>query len=506
MAKAKFVYESLNFERKPLSRETLGIGAIEIVRKFFQEEEEVIPFEEFKKLPIPFLSVLKVMDMNPEIWGQREIWSFYKYSKEKISEEERELIDSIFSKLYKKRSRDKSLNYTAQLDTLVGYNSPEEFFQKMPLTAEAIKEYPAPFVYQGAMSFGNLAPYFYKNYFNPLNYHIEDVKKIAYLAFIKILEDFPEFYKYFRKNASSEQKITWGSFGASLKIYDKFPELLEDVLNSNDPVTDRMADFLIYNFTGIAGEIELLRRYVNSSNNDEIKRKIKRKLKRKKWENAFNQIYGEIKESVNFKRGLEPKKSIGIGRETLMKKIDWALNYFPAALDDRPESLNNIRVYDFILDYKGFPIIIYDFGYGFYRASSTIDISEISTTPEAALDGIKRRIDDRVKIKESQNFERGLTPKESMNIGSEALKKKLDNETDWGFEFLKSFQIKTWDIIEYEGFLIKIVQLKGSDGISYYAALNNTGEPYNNTPAVYDTPEEALDWEQKYIDQYNMDL
>jgi len=182
------------------------------------------------------------------------------------------------------------------------------------------------------------------------------------------------------------------------------------------------------------------------------------------------------------------------------------LNYFPAALDDRPESLNNIRVYDFILDYKGFPIIIYDFGYGFYRASSTIDISGISTTPEAALDGIKRRIDDRVKIKESQNFERGLTPKESMNIGSEALKKKLDKETDWGFEFLKSFQIKTWDIIEYEGFLIKIVQLKGSDGISYYAALNNTGEPYNDTPAMYDTPEEALDWEQKYIDQYNMDL
>ena len=93
-----------------------------------------------------------------------------------------------------------------------------------------------------------------------------------------------------------------------------------------------------------------------------------------------------------------------------------------------------------------------------------------------------------------------------MNIGTEALKKKLDKETDWGFEFLKSFRIKTWDIIEYEGFLIKIVQLKGSDGISYYAALNNTGEPYNNTPAVYDTPEEALDWEQKYIDQYNMDL
>ncbi len=213
-----------------------------------------------------------------------------------------------------------------------------------------------------------------------------------------------------------------------------------------------------------------------------------------------------VRENINFERGLEPRKSMGIGRETLMKQIDWALNFFPAALDDRPESPNNIRVYDFISDYKGFPIIIYDLGSGFYRASSTFDFSGLSTTPEAALDGMKRRIDDRVKIKESQNFERGIPPKESMNIGTEARKKKLDKETDWGFEFLKSFQIKTWDIIEYEGFLIKIVQLKGSDGISYYAALNNTGEPYNSTPAVYDTPEEALDWEQKYIDQYNMDL
>jgi hypothetical protein len=109
-------------------------------------------------------------------------------------------------------------------------------------------------------------------------------------------------------------------------------------------------------------------------------------------------------------------------------------------------------------------------------------------------------------ISEALDFERGINPKEAMTIGTEAQKKKLDKETDWGFEFSPAFYLKTFDIIKYEGFLIKVVQVMGSDGIAYYATLNNTGEPYNNTPPLYDTPEEALDWEQKYIDQYNMGL
>jgi len=109
-------------------------------------------------------------------------------------------------------------------------------------------------------------------------------------------------------------------------------------------------------------------------------------------------------------------------------------------------------------------------------------------------------------IYEALDFERGMDPKEAMEIGTEAQKKKLDKETDWGFEFSKAFQVRTWDIIKHDGFLIKIVQVMGSDGVGYYAALNDTGEPYNNTPPLYNTPEEALDREQKYIEQYNMGL
>ncbi len=116
---------------------------------------------------------------------------------------------------------------------------------------------------------------------------------------------------------------------------------------------------------------------------------------------------------------------------------------------------------------------------------------------------------ERLKAKfvyEALDFERGIDPKESMTIGKKAQLKKLDRETDWGFEIPHAFQVRVWDIIEYGGFLIKISQLMGSDGIAYYMALNDIGEPYNDTPPMYDTPEEALDWEQKYIDQYNMGL
>jgi hypothetical protein len=109
-------------------------------------------------------------------------------------------------------------------------------------------------------------------------------------------------------------------------------------------------------------------------------------------------------------------------------------------------------------------------------------------------------------VYESLDFERGLESKASMGIGKKAQLKKLDQETDWGFEIPAVFDRVMWDIINYNNHLIKITKVSGSDGIGYYMALNNSGEPYNSTPPVYPTPEEALDWEQKYLDQYDMGL
>ena len=398
--KAKFVYESLEFERRPLSKETLGIGATEILKKFLKDKP--FPFRN-NPLPLPLMTILKILDNNSELLEllkETEIWDFYNLSQERISSGERELIDQIFSKLYlEKASKINFPTYTnISLSHLFGYDSPEKLMKEMPLTGAAIKQNPLPFVYQGMNSADNISSYFYK-YFNPLKYNLDQVLRACYMTPLKIF-DYPGFYEYFIKNATPEDKICWGSFGTE-NIYDKFPEFLEDILKNNIPITDNMASHVIYMFGGKQGEIELLKRYVNSSKNSEILRKIKRKLSRKKWADAFQQIYG---------------------------------------------------------------------------------------------------------IKESQNFERGMDPKEAMEIGTEAQKKKLDKETDWGFEFSHAFRVRTWDIVKYEGFLIKIVQIMGSDGVGYYAALNNTGEPYNNTPPLYNTPEEALDWEQKYIEQYNMGL
>ncbi len=217
-----------------------------------------------------------------------------------------------------------------------------------------------------------------------------------------------------------------------------------------------------------------------------------------------------IRESLNFERGLDPKKAMKIGRDALIEKIEWDLN-----LLDQPD----VRVVDFIQSYRGFPILVYDFG-DCFRATSILDHTGMTLSVGTALSAMKRKINALLSkaddnfiqkwfpgyVRESQNFERGLDPKEAMGIGMEARKKKLDKETDWGFEFSHAFQVRTYDIIEYEGLLIKIVKIMGSDGIAYYSALNNTGEPYMGTPPLYNTPEEALDWEKKYIDQYIMEL
>jgi hypothetical protein len=219
-----------------------------------------------------------------------------------------------------------------------------------------------------------------------------------------------------------------------------------------------------------------------------------------------------LNEIQNFERGLDPKKSIGIGRESLINKIPWQIDHVDEIGDD-------LEIADFILDYRGFPILVYDLGNN-YQATSTMDYTNLCSSSKVAVRAMKRRIDSLLGktdnkfkekwlkwgLKENINFERGLEPKESMGIGNRAQLKKLDQETDWGFEISHAFHRDIWDIIKYNDHLIKITKVSGSDGIGSYMALNDTGEPYMNTPPLYPTPEEALDWEQKYLDQYDMGL
>jgi hypothetical protein len=221
-----------------------------------------------------------------------------------------------------------------------------------------------------------------------------------------------------------------------------------------------------------------------------------------------------INEVLNFERGINPKDSMDIGNKSARKLQEFydfikEKNIFRIGEITKQPSFTFF--YTPIASTPGFyvkSIISKDpneedkFTYHSYNEDDRF----LGSRDFKNLAELKSILKSRLGILESINFERGLEPKESMGIGTEAQKKKIDKETDWGFEFSHAFQVRTYDIIKYEGFLIKIVQVMGSDGIAYYATLNNTGEPYNNTPPLYNTPEEALDWEKKYIDQYNMGL
>ena len=88
-----------------------------------------------------------------------------------------------------------------------------------------------------------------------------------------------------------------------------------------------------------------------------------------------------------------------------------------------------------------------------------------------------------------------------MGIGHEAQLQKMDKENDWGFELSHAFHSKIWDIVKYKGYLIKIMEIWGSDEILSYMALTNSGEPYATTPALHPSPEQALEPEKKFIDQ-----
>lgn len=239
-----------------------------------------------------------------------------------------------------------------------------------------------------------------------------------------------------------------------------------------------------------------------------------------------------LNEIRNFERGLDPKSSMDIGKthldKELIKKIPWDLN-----LLDQPK--NEIQVIDFVKDYKGFPILVYldilqTHTYtdkSSYQATSTMDHTGYCTSIGIAIKSMKKRINNIFqyapeqqkklftwKMSEAINFERGIDPKKAMSIGKKAQLNKLDKETDWGFEISTAFDRAIWDIIKYNGdskgytthHLIKITKVSGSDEIGYYMALNDSGEPYNSTPPLYPTPEEALDWEQKYLDQLDMGM
>ena len=136
----------------------------------------------------------------------------------------------------------------------------------------------------------------------------------------------------------------------------------------------------------------------------------------------------------------------------------------------------------------------YNKTYIFYLPQQRVELLDF------ILEGLKPKLVPE-SLNEVYDFTREGTPLEKMGIGSEAQLQKLDKENDWGFELSHAFNNKVVNIIEHDGILIKITQVWGSDGKRYYMALDNSGEPYMSQPPFFTSPELAIEYQKKAIDQ-----
>jgi hypothetical protein len=150
---------------------------------------------------------------------------------------------------------------------------------------------------------------------------------------------------------------------------------------------------------------------------------------------------GLVRENINFERGLEPKTSMSVGKSHLdreiMEETDWAIDLEKHAF-----------IYDIvnlIKDYRGYPILILknkqQESSWTYRAISRVGVfGDYQPTPEKALINLMKSIDNELRKEddshkiwkvllrknESVNFERGIDPKDALELG----KKFSDKEND----------------------------------------------------------------------------
>lgn len=133
-------------------------------------------------------------------------------------------------------------------------------------------------------------------------------------------------------------------------------------------------------------------------------------------------------ESINFERGMDPKRAMKIGEEKLIDEIDWDVNIRHTDFNKPTE------VIKFIRDYKGYPVIVVKFYHEVEKKDMYIGVSisnlgrtQFAKTPKIAERDIKRTIDNilhRHRQDESLNFERGMDPKRALSLGKFSGSKK----------------------------------------------------------------------------------
>ncbi len=219
-----------------------------------------------------------------------------------------------------------------------------------------------------------------------------------------------------------------------------------------------------------------------------------------------------IRENIDFKRGLEPRKSLKIGikeanenYDTLRKNL--ILNF--------PE-LNFRRMDGYIDSYHKFTTITFEDNRSYlYLGISEPEVSEKfrvwfeknTNYPDINIKlewrNHKRNIDidvfrDHIIEESISDFKRGMTPAKSLGIGEAG----IYHRTDW--DWVDKGE-EVMDIIKYKNFLIKVCKvpfsvvtkdrladiLKGEEewlepdpDEDYYTIIPDTGEPFTQEPHI----------------------
>ncbi len=150
-----------------------------------------------------------------------------------------------------------------------------------------------------------------------------------------------------------------------------------------------------------------------------------------------------IKESLDFERGLEPKSSIGIGREGhLIKKnfrdayeaADWAIRNLELITNNEYSPNEMIRS-------EGYSKIPRKLTEYLMKWSSNVKLEDVRDDPDGILVGpfiLAQFMTHLIKhglLKENIDFERGNDPKDSLKIGKDRYKQPGDIE--FGAHFLR---------------------------------------------------------------------
>jgi hypothetical protein len=228
------------------------------------------------------------------------------------------------------------------------------------------------------------------------------------------------------------------------------------------------------------------------------------------YENIKNE---SIKESINFQRGQDPKKAMEIGIptwETLQEgdiiyvpkgvgiKNDrisesHAHGYFPGGTILKVRELDNASTKEWVLRY------IYFSSMEDYNGKNEQDrFGYLAGTPKQFREKFKLLPRS---MNEVQNFERGIDPKEAMEIGDKVLTRKIIEETIW--ELPQDLIHQNFNILglikKFRGEPILIMKTKSDgdgDGKKYIAMAPDYRSDY------YKTPKEAVEEVKAYLDKH----